>query len=110
MEVIVFGKNIRTSRALKEFTEDRIIRAFKSIRHTVERVKVTLSKERDSRIAKIHCNIGGRGLAMQGEDDNIYGAVSVVASQLNKKIARETKKKRTEPRRASVRSSNSSTA
>ncbi|WP_092414785.1 HPF/RaiA family ribosome-associated protein [Candidatus Ichthyocystis sparus] len=100
MEIIVFGKNIRPTKALKEFTEKKFIGALRSISRTVDKVRVVLSKEKESRLAKAQCNVGHRSMSVQEGGSDIYDVVSTAAIQLNKVVSKEKGKKRAELRRS----------
>ncbi|MDW7673958.1 MAG: ribosome-associated translation inhibitor RaiA [Bacillota bacterium] len=87
MNIIIRGKNIEVTKALKEYVDKRISKLDKYF-EGIDEVQATLNVERDRH--KIEVTIPINGMILRGEEETLdmYSSVDLVVEKLEKQIAK----------------------
>lgn len=91
MNIIIRGKNIELTNALKEYVEKRISKLDKYF-ESLEEAQVTLNVEKDRHRIEVTIPINGMILRGEEETNDMYSSIDMVLDKLEKQIAKQKTK------------------
>ncbi len=103
MQIVVTGKNIHLSQALKEYAEKKLSAIKKYFDHIIE-VDVTLSVDevKDQTRSKVcEVTVWANGIVMRGKkaSEDLYASIDMVADKIERQVKKYKDKQRDLPRR-----------
>ncbi|NLI79440.1 MAG: ribosome-associated translation inhibitor RaiA [Candidatus Riflebacteria bacterium] len=103
MQIVVTGKNIHLSQALKDYAEKKLSSIKKYFDHIIE-VDVTLSVDevRDQTRSKVcEVTVWANGIVMRGKkaSEDLYASIDMVADKIERQVKKYKDKQRDLPRR-----------
>lgn len=103
MQIVVTGKNIHLSSALKEYAEKKLTSIKKYFDHIIE-VDVTLSVDevKDQTRSKVcEVTVWANGIVMRGKkaSEDLYASIDMVADKIERQVKKYKDKQRDIPRR-----------
>ncbi|CEP66964.1 Ribosomal protein S30Ae/sigma 54 modulation protein [Moorella glycerini] len=87
MEIIIRGKNLPVTEALKQYIEKRLSKIERYL-EGVDEVQVNLSVNRDSHVVEVTIPLNGYLLRGEEATGDMYGSVDLVVEKLEKQIAK----------------------
>ncbi|MBF0498728.1 MAG: ribosome-associated translation inhibitor RaiA [Candidatus Riflebacteria bacterium] len=108
MQLVVSGKNLHLSPALKDYSEKKLSIIKKYFDHIIE-VDVTLSvnDSRDAARSKVcEVTVWANGIVIRGKQasEDLYASIDMVADKIERQIKKYKEKLKDVPRRSSSRS------
>lgn len=90
MHVVVTGRNIELTPALKQYLEDKLRRSQKHFDHPLD-VKARLSVEKnpsiaESQTAEITINVNGATIRGQESTENMYASIDLVSDKIERQL------------------------
>lgn len=103
MQIVVTGKNIRLTPALKEYAEKKLSAIKKYFDHIIE-VDVTLSVDEvkdQSRSKVCEVTVWANGIVIRGKkaSEDLYASIDMVADKIERQVKKYKDKQRDLPRR-----------
>lgn len=95
MQIVILGKNLALTQALKSYVREKVNRSLLYLDHRIQQVRISLVYEKTTQIAKLCLNMGKKTLAIEENSSDMYHAIDGAVSQLNKQISKQCKKRRT---------------
>ena len=90
MKILIHGKNIELTGALKEYTESKIIKATHHYKDIVKEADIHLSIEKNPRVSfqSAEVTIFANGIIIRAEEktDNLYSSIDLVSNKLCRKL------------------------
>tara|TARA_B100000900_G_scaffold356783_1_gene326736 strand:+ start:320 stop:901 length:582 start_codon:yes stop_codon:yes gene_type:complete len=90
MKILIHGKNIELTGALKEYTELKITKATHHYKDIVKEADIHLSIEKNPRVSfqSAEVTIFANGIIIRAEEksDNLYSSIDLVANKLCRKL------------------------
>ena len=90
MKILIHGKNIELTGALKEYTESKITKATHHYKDIVKEADIHLSIEKNPRVSfqSAEVTIFANGIIIRAEEksDNLYSSIDLVANKLCRKL------------------------
>ena len=90
MKILIHGKNIELTGALKEYTESKITKATHHYKDIVQEADIHLSIEKNPRVSfqTAEVTIFANGIIIRAEEksDNLYSSIDLVANKLCRKL------------------------
>ncbi|MFZ2955627.1 MAG: ribosome-associated translation inhibitor RaiA [Candidatus Ozemobacteraceae bacterium] len=113
MQLVVNGKNLHLSPALKDYAEKKLSIIKKYFDHIIE-VDVTLSvnDSRDATRSKVcEVTVWANGIVLRGKQasEDLYASIDMVADKIERQIKKYKEKLKDVPRRSSSRSDRNAT-
>ncbi|HOY66768.1 MAG TPA: ribosome-associated translation inhibitor RaiA [Candidatus Ozemobacteraceae bacterium] len=104
MQIVVSGKNIHLSQALKDYAEKKLASIKKYFDHIIE-VDVNLSTDdvRDQTRSKVcEVTVWANGIVMRGKkaSEDLYASIDMVADKIERQIKKHKEKLKDVPRRS----------
>lgn len=98
MKLVIHGKNIEITDAIRSYVDQKISKAVSHFRHLTNEVDVHLSVAKNSRItpkqsAEVTLYINGAIVRAEESSENLYASVDMVASKITRQL-RKYKEKR----------------
>ena len=104
MKIFIYGKNLKLTAAIKNFTDKQIRRKFSKLGKKVQVVRIYLEniarKDNDpySSSAKCKVEMSGKNLVIRSKAQEIYQAITLVVDAAWRKL-RKVKEKRVDKKR-----------
>ena len=90
MKILIHGKNIELTGALKEYTESKITKATHHYKDIVKEADIHLSIEKNPRVSfqSAEVTIFANGIIIRAEEksDNLYSSIDLVSNKLCRKL------------------------
>tara|TARA_Y100001978_G_scaffold203403_1_gene228966 strand:+ start:2396 stop:2980 length:585 start_codon:yes stop_codon:yes gene_type:complete len=90
MKILIHGKNIELTGALKEYTESKISKATNHYKDIVKEADIHLSIEKNPRVSlqSAEVTIFANGIIIRAEEksDNLYSSIDLVSNKLCRKL------------------------
>ncbi len=90
MKILIHGKNIELTGALKEYTESKITKATHHYKDIVKEADIHLSIEKNPRVSfqSAEVTIFANGIIIRAEEksDNLYSSIDLVSNKLSRKL------------------------
>ena len=90
MKILIHGKNIELTGALKEYTESKITKATHHYKDIVKEADIHLSIEKNPRVSfqSAEVTIFANGMIIRAEEksDNLYSSIDLVSNKLCRKL------------------------
>jgi len=90
MKILIHGKNIELTGALKEYTESKINKATHHYKDIVKEADIHLSIEKNPRVSfqSAEVTIFANGIIIRAEEksDNLYSSIDLVSNKLCRKL------------------------
>ena len=90
MKILIHGKNLELTKALKEYTELKITKAAYHYKDIVKEADIHLSIEKNPRIGfqTAEVTVFANGIVIRAEEktDNLYSSIDLVANKLSRKL------------------------
>ncbi len=102
MNIIVKGKNVEVTNALRDYVEKKVGKLEKYFETEMREIQVTLSVEKERRMVEVTAFINGITLRGEEETEDMYSSVDLVLE----KIERQIRKYKTKINRKLRKSSN----
>lgn len=98
MKILIHGRNLELTEALKEYTSFKIKKAAKHYKDFVQEADIHLSVEKNPRIAyqcaEVTIFANGTVIRAQEKSDNLYSSIDLVSNKLSRQL-RKYKEKNT---------------
>ena len=98
MKILIHGRNLELTEALKEYTSFKIKKAAKHYKDFVQEADIHLSVEKPPRIAyqcaEVTIFANGTVIRAQEKSDNLYSSIDLVSNKLSRQL-RKYKEKNT---------------
>lgn len=96
MRLIVNGKNIEITTAIREYSEEKIGRVSKHF-DQIKELEVTLSVVKNpsvqkNHIAEVTCSVNGARLHVTEEAETMYASIDLVADKLDRQVKKHKEK------------------
>ena len=96
MRLIVNGRNITVTPALKEYVEEKIGRVAKHY-DQVKEIEVSLSVTKNPSVAENHfaevtCSVNGTKYHMHEQAESMYAVIDILADKLDRQVKRHKEK------------------
>ncbi len=92
MKILIHGRNLELTPALREYTEAKIERAIQHFGEMVKEADVHLSVARNPRVpqqtAEVTVFANGTVIRAQERSENLYASIDLVASKLSRQLRR----------------------
>ncbi|MFQ6538315.1 MULTISPECIES: ribosome hibernation-promoting factor, HPF/YfiA family [Aphanothece] len=92
MKLLIHGRNLEVTPAIREYTETKLTRAINHFEGMVKEADVHLSVARNPRvpqqIAEVTMFANGTVIRAQERSDNLYASIDLVASKLTRQLNR----------------------
>ncbi|SBO44459.1 ribosome hibernation-promoting factor, HPF/YfiA family [Cyanobium sp. NIES-981] len=92
MKLLIHGRNLEVTPAIREYTETKLTRAINHFEGMVKEADVHLSVARNPRvpqqIAEVTMFANGTVIRAQEHSDNLYASIDLVASKLTRQLNR----------------------
>jgi putative sigma-54 modulation protein len=92
MKLLIHGRNLEVTPAIRDYTETKLIRAITHFEGMVKEADVHLSVARNPRvpqqIAEVTMFANGTVIRAQERSDNLYASIDLVASKLTRQLNR----------------------
>jgi len=87
MQIIVRGKNVEVTPALREYVEEKIGKLTRYLDNIREAV-VALSVEKDRHVVEVTVFVNGNGLILRGEErsNDMYASLDLVVEKLERQV------------------------
>ena len=100
MKLVIQGKNIDITNAIREYVNQKIEKALNHFQNLITEVDVHLSVERNPRInskqtAEVTLYVNGAVIRAEESSENLYASIDLVADKISRKL-RKYKEKRQE--------------
>ncbi|ASC73118.1 Ribosome hibernation promotion factor [Halomicronema hongdechloris C2206] len=107
MKLVIQGKNIEITDAIRDYVQQKISKAASHFQHLTNEVDVTLSIARNPRIstkqsAEVTLYINGAVVRAEESSDNLYASIDLVANKISRQL-RKYKEKRQSKNHTSVK-------
>ena len=90
MKILIHGKDIELTGALKEYTESKITKATHHYKDIVKEADIHLSIEKNPRVSfqSAEVTIFANGIIIRAEEksDNLYSSIDLVSNKLSRKL------------------------
>ena len=90
MKILIHGKNLELSGALKEYTEAKIEKATHHYKDIVKEADIHLSIEKNPRVsfqtAEVTIFANGTIIRAEEKTDNLYSSIDLVSNKLSRKL------------------------
>jgi len=90
MKILIHGKNLELTSALKEYTESKITKATHHYKDIVKEADIHLSIEKNPRVSvqSAEVTIFANGIIIRAEEksDNLYSSIDLVSNKLCRKL------------------------
>ena len=90
MKILIHGKNIELTGALKEYTESKITKATHHYKDIVKEADIHLSIEKNPRVSfqSAEVTIFANGIIIRAEEksDNLYSSIDLVSNKICRKL------------------------
>ena len=90
MKILIHGKNIELTGALKDYTESKIIKATHHYKDIVKEADIHLSIEKNKRIsfqsAEVTIFANGTIIRAEEKSDNLYSSIDLVSNKLCRQL------------------------
>tara|TARA_Y100000589_G_scaffold331783_1_gene387013 strand:+ start:3567 stop:4151 length:585 start_codon:yes stop_codon:yes gene_type:complete len=90
MKILIHGKNLELTGALKEYTESKIIKATHHYKDIVKEADIHLSIEKNPRVSyqSAEVTIFANGIVIRAEEksDNLYSSIDLVSNKLCRQL------------------------
>ena len=90
MKILIHGKNLELTRALKEYTEAKIEKATHHYKDIVKEVDIHLSIEKNPRVsfqtAEVTIFANGTIIRAEEKTENLYSSIDLVSNKLCRKL------------------------
>ena len=100
MKILIHGKNLELTEALKEYTNSKILKATHHYKDIVKEVDIHLSIEKNPRIsyqsAEVTIFASGTVIRAEEKSDNLYSSIDLVSNKLCRQL-RKYKERNTKP-------------
>ena len=104
MRIIVSGRHLGLTAALREYAEEKISAAASVLEGHIKNIKITLAGEGQEKSAEVVCTIGQRRTVVaHAEHESMYAAIDLVAAKVARQLRRAKERgraRRTKSRRA----------
>ena len=92
MKLLIHGRNLEVTPAIREYTETKLTRAINHFEGLVKEADVHLSVARNPRVpqqtAEVTMFANGTVIRAQERSDNLYASIDLVASKLSRQLTR----------------------
>ena len=96
MQIIIKGHQVDITPALHDYATAKFERITRHFDHVID-VKVTLSVEKLRQKAEATVHVSGKEIFVENEDENLYVAIDLMASKLDRSILKYKDKVRAHP-------------
>lgn len=86
MNIIVKGKNVEVTNALRDYVEKKMGKLEKYFETEMREIQVTLSVEKERRIVEVTAFINGITLRGEEETEDMYSSVDLVMEKIERQI------------------------
>jgi putative sigma-54 modulation protein len=98
MKLVIQGKNIEITDAIRDYVEQKILKAVSHFKHLTNEVDVNLSVARNPRIsskqsAEVTLYVDGAVVRAEESSENLYASIDLVANKISRQL-RKYKEKR----------------
>ncbi|MEM6521955.1 MAG: ribosome-associated translation inhibitor RaiA [Cyanobacteria bacterium P01_D01_bin.71] len=107
MKLVIQGKNIEITDAIRSYVDQKISKAVNHFKHLTNEVDVNLSVAKNARItpkqsAEVTLYINGAVVRAEESSENLYASIDLVANKITRQL-RKYKEKRNDRHHASVK-------
>ena len=110
MKILIHGKNIELTGALKEYTESKITKATNHYKDIIKEADIHLSIEKNPRVSfqSAEVTIFANGIIIRAEEksENLYSSIDLVSNKLSRKL-RKYKERTTNNNKTKIQYKNS---
>lgn len=105
MKLVIQGKNIEITDAIRDYVEQKILKAVSHFKHLTNEVDVNLSVAKNHRIsskqsAEVTLYVDGAVVRAEESSENLYASIDLVANKISRQL-RKYKEKRTNRKHSS---------
>ena len=98
MKLVIQGKNIEITDAIRDYVEQKILKAVSHFKHLTNEVDVNLSVAKNPRIsskqsAEVTLYVDGAVVRAEESSENLYASIDLVANKISRQL-RKYKEKR----------------
>tara|TARA_Y100001970_G_C14253637_1_gene873535 strand:+ start:1673 stop:2266 length:594 start_codon:yes stop_codon:yes gene_type:complete len=90
IKLLIHGRNLELTSSLKEYTENKLIKAIKHFEEIVQEVDVHLSIAKNPRVsiqtAEVTLFINGTVIRAEERSENLYSSIDLVANKLSRQL------------------------
>ncbi len=106
MKLVIQGKNIEITDAIRDYVEEKILKAVSHFKHLTNEVDVNLSIAKNPRIsskqsAEVTLYVDGAVVRAEESSENLYASIDLVANKISRQL-RKYKEKRTSRKHSST--------
>jgi putative sigma-54 modulation protein len=106
MKLVIQGKNIEITDAMRDYVEQKILKAVSHFKHLTNEVDVHLSVAKNHRIsskqsAEVTLYVDGAVVRAEESSENLYASIDLVANKISRQL-RKYKEKRTNHKHSST--------
>ena len=100
MKLVIHGRNIEITEAIREHVEEKILKAVSHFKHLTNEVDVHLSVAKNPRIeasqsAEVTLFVDGAVVRAQESSENLYASIDLVADKISRQLRKFKEKRNT---------------